>query len=222
MQIREDLKDISNNVAHLMSLGEYLCNKYREWTIWWGQNSIYAHLVKTNDGKVLNIGVNLYYEGRDSVYDLGMLLQEINSIKHCPRLKDYINKVKAFRKDCIPTGEKLLSQCEQIISTRKSCGMVSDIKLMMDWHKETLNILRNLDSELTAIEGSERYKIEEQMLMQEKPAERVQNATPTRRRETWPCVKRIPRWIYVLVIFFAALLTCIYLSWWLWITFWKK
>ena len=32
-------------------------------------------------------------------------------------------------------------------------------------------------------------------------------------------LKRMPRWIYILTIFFAALLTCVYLFWWLWATF---
>jgi len=38
-------------------------------------------------------------------------------------------------------------------------------------------------------------------------------------RRIWPWVKGIPRWIYVLVLFLAALLTCIYLSLWLWTKF---
>jgi len=40
------------------------------------------------------------------------------------------------------------------------------------------------------------------------------------RRWTW--IKKIPRWIYVLVIFLASLLTCIYFLWWLWTIFWKR
>lgn len=50
-------------------------------------------------------------------------------------------------------------------------------------------------------------------------AQTEQDATPAKRRGTWTLVKRIPRWIYVLVIFLAALLTCIYLLWWLWTKF---
>jgi hypothetical protein len=56
----------------------------------------------------------------------------------------------------------------------------------------------------------------------EQPTERGQNATSAKGCGIWTCVKRIPRWIYVLVGFLAALLTCIYFSWWLWTTFWKK
>lgn len=46
-----------------------------------------------------------------------------------------------------------------------------------------------------------------------------QNTGPAKSWRMWDCVKRIPRWIYILVIFLAALLTCIYLSWWLWTKF---
>lgn len=54
------------------------------------------------------------------------------------------------------------------------------------------------------------------------PAEPGGNAAPAKDRGLWTCIKRIPRWIYVLVIFFSAMLTCIYFSWWLWTIFWKK
>ncbi len=40
------------------------------------------------------------------------------------------------------------------------------------------------------------------------------NTTPSIRWRIWTCVKRIPRWIYVLVLFLAALLTIFhYLGW---------
>jgi hypothetical protein len=40
----------------------------------------------------------------------------------------------------------------------------------------------------------------------EKPAETGQNAVYAKLRKIWMCIKRIPRWIYVLVIFLSALL----------------
>jgi len=49
----------------------------------------------------------------------------------------------------------------------------------------------------------------------QKPAETGRNTTPTIGWRLWSCVKRIPRWIYVLVIFLAALLTCLYYLGWL-------
>jgi hypothetical protein len=49
-----------------------------------------------------------------------------------------------------------------------------------------------------------------------------ENAAPAKCWGIWIWVKSIPRWIYVLVLFLAELLTCIYFLWWLWATFWKK
>jgi len=49
----------------------------------------------------------------------------------------------------------------------------------------------------------------------EKPAEAGRDTTPTIGWRLWACIKRIPRWIYVLVIFLAALLTCLYHLGWL-------
>ncbi|MGA2171553.1 MAG: hypothetical protein ABSG82_00890 [Sedimentisphaerales bacterium] len=64
--------------------------------------------------------------------------------------------------------------------------------------------------------------IGKQNLAKLKPAETEQNDTPAKGWGVWIWVKRIPRWIYVLVLFLASLLTCIYFLWWLWTTFWKK
>lgn len=58
-----------------------------------------------------------------------------------------------------------------------------------------------------------------QDLTTEKPAETEPDTTPTKRWGIWALVERIPRWIYVLVIFLAALLTCVYLLSWLWTKF---
>ncbi len=47
-----------------------------------------------------------------------------------------------------------------------------------------------------------------------KPAEAEQNAVPVKSRRIWTCVKKIPTWIYIFVIFLAALLTVLhYLGW---------
>jgi len=56
-------------------------------------------------------------------------------------------------------------------------------------------------------------------LSSEKPAETGGKVILSK---IWMCIKRIPRWLYLLVGFLAALLTCIYFSWWLWTTFWRK
>lgn len=49
-----------------------------------------------------------------------------------------------------------------------------------------------------------------------------QKTAPAKCKKILSLVKAIPRWIYVLILFLAALLTCIYLSWWLWTTFLRK
>jgi len=51
---------------------------------------------------------------------------------------------------------------------------------------------------------------------------RVKTLTSGDKEKRKGILRRIPRWIHVLVIFLASLLTCIYLLWWLWTTFWKK
>lgn len=62
---------------------------------------------------------------------------------------------------------------------KKKFGKVDsrDFQLMMKWHREMIKILKDLDIELAAIEGSKRYKIEEQMPLQKKPAETGQEGT---------------------------------------------
>ena len=46
----------------------------------------------------------------------------------------------------------------------------------------------------------------------EKTLETKQEIEPAKWRKAWTCIKKIPNWIY----FLAALLTCIYILWWLW------
>ena len=50
-------------------------------------------------------------------------------------------------------------------------------------------------------------------------AETERDTIRAKLRRIWTCVKRIPRWIYVLVIFLAAL---IYILRWLWTIFWPE
>ena len=49
----------------------------------------------------------------------------------------------------------------------------------------------------------------------EQEAAAEQDTARAKRRAIGVCLKRIPRWIYVLVIFLAALLTCLYYLGWL-------
>ena len=48
----------------------------------------------------------------------------------------------------------------------------------------------------------------------EKPAETKLDITPTKWGRIWNCIKKIPKWIYILVLFLAALFTIFhYLGW---------
>lgn len=57
--------------------------------------------------------------------------------------------------------------------------------------------------------------IEAKENIESKPAEPEQNAAVAILRKIWTCLKRIPRWIYVIVLFLAALLTIFYCLGWI-------
>jgi len=81
-----------------------------------------------------------------------------------------------------------------------------------------LNILADIQTTIqTALQAIRR----DVQIYAKKSAETEENAAPVKRwrMRIWFGMKRIPRWIYYLVGFLAALLTCIYLSWLLWTTF---
>jgi hypothetical protein len=58
-------------------------------------------------------------------------------------------------------------------------------------------------------------KMAREDLASKKPAETGRSSTPSIRLRIWTFVKRIPRWIYFLAVFLAALLTCLYHLGWL-------
>jgi len=156
MKVRDDLKDISNTVKHLMLLSKYFLKLNLDWGKWWHNHDISSNW---EEGEIIQAALRLYSEGRDTAYSLGLILEQINSIETCPRLKDYINRIRDIQKDWITDGEVLLSQCEKLISKKNGKSDYSDLQLMMKWHRKTLNILKDLDNELEVIEKSERYKI---------------------------------------------------------------
>jgi hypothetical protein len=161
-KIRPDLKDISNTIEHLFLLSDNFLDKSGKWERWWNENSIRTRI--SDDKELFPIVEEVYARGVETAYSLVDILPKINSIKRCPRLKDYISSIRRIQENWIPEDEILLSRCEKIISERKFYNNLdfSDIELMLEWHKEHLKIPRDLDSDLAAIENSERYKIEEQ------------------------------------------------------------
>lgn len=189
-KIRPDLKDISNTIEHLLLLSDYFVEKFIDWSRWWKEGNKITRIHQTRDKELIRIVEAVYVRGIETAQALGDILPKINSIKRCPRLKDYISEIKEMQKNWTPEDEKLLSRCEQIISARKSYNLdFSDVELMLRWHKEHLKILRDLDNDLAAIEKSERYKIEEQMQLRDQTGG---NATAAKGWRIWTWVKRHP------------------------------
>ncbi len=177
-KIRQDLKDISNTINYILGLADYFSDKAREWTKWWNDNNTRTNIYQTGDKGLIQAVEQVYASGVETAGSLSELLPKINSIKHCPRLKNYVSDIRKRQRNWIADDEKLLSRCKKIISEKKSYGVdFSDVELMMRWHKEQLKILKSLDSELAVIEKSERYKIEEQKQLRE-PTETEQKAKP--------------------------------------------
>ncbi|GAH98329.1 unnamed protein product, partial [marine sediment metagenome] len=155
----------------------------------WNNDNVQPNFYRINNKAVISTAEELYIAGVATAQELSTLLPRINNINSCPRLKDYINDIRLCQHNYITERiEKLLSRCEKIISQRNyeiSFDVESDFEIMVDWHRKQLEILKDLDSELTAIEGSERYRIEEQEQLQEQ-AEPEQDITPAKlQRESW-------------------------------------
>lgn len=133
-----------------------------------------------------------------------------------------VNRINQL--DCTPSGElldkydklrglKLKDRLERIVRAYSIDSIVESTLFAVDasgWfggeRKESLvdSVVDTLQEVLQAA-------------THETPTEPEQKASPLQR--AWSSIKRIPRWIYVLIIFLAALLTCVYLVWWLWTTF---
>jgi len=86
---------------------------------------------------------------------------------------------------------------------------------------EVHNVLWAISIEhFKSVEGSIQAKLFQ--ILKKFHTKEEQDTARAKLRRMWTWLKRIPRWIYYLVGFLAALLTCIYLSWWLLTTFWPK
>jgi hypothetical protein len=99
-------------------LSDYFLDKSGKWERWWNENSTRTRI--SVDKELFPIVEEVYARGVETAYALGDILPKINSIKRCPRLKDYINSIRTIQKKWIPEDEKLLSRCEKIISDRKA------------------------------------------------------------------------------------------------------
>jgi hypothetical protein len=164
MKVRSDLVDISNTVKHLILLGKYFWENNLEWgRLWYGEGRAGTSLEKiyqTADRKFVEAVESIYKSGRATARSLSELLPEINNIRDCPRLRNYIIKVRSCQ-DWLKPDEEELSRCEQIIFHKKAFDVdYIAIEQMIDLHKEQLERLKDLDIELEAIRTSQRYKIE--------------------------------------------------------------
>lgn len=157
-EIRPDLQDISNTVNHLLQLSDYFSRKANKWTGWWNNNDSRSSVACYE--KLHWFVDRLYGKGVESALTLGQLLQEINVVEFCPRLKKYVEKIRCVQKQWIDEDAEFLSDVKRAIAEYENKLCLSDVKLMLRWHEEHLDILRNLDGDLIAIENSERYKIE--------------------------------------------------------------
>lgn len=85
--------------------------------------------------------------------------------------------------------------------------------ILYHWHKLSDEHFKRAWRQLaTASEDACLYLVRKAV---KEPAETDQDIPPTIFRRIWTGIKKIPKWVYYFVGFLAALLTCIYLLWWL-------
>ena len=143
---------------------------------------------------------------------------------------------KEFEKRCFIATEFFKSSAvsgndpqDRVALVRDGSAWVSDVKRWVDaglfgrFAPNRIHYLYDKQRELMALceimtiisideMKADLVKIIRDKLTPEKPAETGENATLAKRGRIAGCMKKIPNWIY----FLAALLTCIYLFWWLW------
>lgn len=175
MQIRKDLRDISNTVEHLFELSGYFRENFLNFgRIWHAEGRAGASLdniykindpelkkgVKKEKEKFIKIVEDVYKAGRGTAHTLSLALTDINSIEICPTIQEYINKIRAYQ-GWIDEDKKTLSSCEVIISHKKNYNVdYAAISQMIVLHRQQLKILRSFDADLRNIENSERCRIE--------------------------------------------------------------
>jgi len=158
----------------------------------------------------------------------------------CCKLAKFIKNEQTFSQDFYISATEPLLQLENLLHyCRLYLPHRPDVVEMLEYEREQLfewahigNGEKSSDAE-TISEARGRTKgfamrlvnklrlvtkMAREELISQKPTETEQKTTLAKRRRIWSCVKRIPHWIY----FLAALLTCIYLLWWLLTEFWPK
>jgi predicted nucleotide-binding protein len=173
LRIRADLEDISNTIKHLHELAAYFHrNDVEHWSELWyatkkgGRWALEGIIDSMDDREFSKVVAQVYIRGRGTAFTLSSQLTLINYIDLRPRLKEYIDEIRAYQ-DWIKPDEELLAKCERIITERDSYDYVNywAIRQMIQLHREQLQTLRDLDSDLYVIENSERYKLENRIAL---------------------------------------------------------
>lgn len=170
IEIRPDLADISNVVIHLHQLARYFHeNNVERWPeLWYGRPStpnrrtLEETVYSIKDPEFQETVEGVYREGRNTAVTLSTELEHINYIELCPRVSDYVEKIRGYQ-EWIEGDSKMLEQCEQLVEDNP--GYETDywaIRAMIRLHRKQLKILQDLEGDLQQIETSERYRIENQ------------------------------------------------------------
>jgi hypothetical protein len=123
----------------------------------------------------------------------------------CGRVKEYLEQTYGEVQDSLkPTLYEICQEAFKVIdeflkwALNDEQGMALFVQLEGRWD----TVVRKFDMCMRS--GKQQKKL----------AETGGNAIHAKLRKIWTYVKKIPRWIYVLVLFLAALLTCLfYLGW---------
>ena len=168
-QIRPDLADIANTVNHLLLLSKDFRKKWHEWgRIWYTEhkNRSLEDIYEINDQEFIDSVEGIYSNGRGLARNLGDLLEVINYIEDCPKLKEYVDCLKSYQHEIDEHNKKIID-CRNLIQIKKHYRIdYYAINEMLELYSIQIEILRNLDNDIIAIEQSERYGIENRDILE--------------------------------------------------------
>jgi hypothetical protein len=169
VQIRSDLSDIENTVRHLYELSHYYWdNKVELAKLCHPDGRPYNSLEtihKLSDKEFIKAVEDVCEAAGNTAHSLGIELQDINSVRLFPEIKEFIKKIRSYQEQWIAEDTEILDRCEKLVDEQKYCAEIDyvAIRQIIDLHRKQLKILRSLDADLKAVENSERYKLEESL-----------------------------------------------------------
>lgn len=169
LKIRPDLKDISNTVKHLYALSNYFVKVRSEFgRLWYGNDSdLQTYLCKIDDLELLHLMEEFYRTGKDASHTLALELPLINNEERYPVISDYLNKIKKSVESWKKIIIKLLDESKKAFLKRGGKLGHWKIERLVEIHKEILSNLNALENEFKTIKKSERYKIENNLQVNE-------------------------------------------------------